>query len=141
MRRKRDGGWKGRAGRWLALLALVAAHPASAQVGAVPVRPMRPSPDADQWKEGRARPGACIDAVNIAGAEVVDQRTLDIVLRGGQRWRLKLQNNCPQITFYGGFYYNQTQTGRICAGRDRIIGRAGGNCSVRAIAPLTAKKR
>lgn len=94
----------------------------------------------DLWKEGRARSGACIDAATIAGAEVIDPRTIDLVLRGGKRWRLKLQNSCSQVTYYGGFYYRQARSGMICAGKDRIIGRAGGECTVRAIVPLTAKK-
>lgn len=115
--------------------------PAGAQVLKVPVKPIGPSDQADQWVQGKAKKGACVDASRIAGAEVMDQRTVDIVLRGGERWRLRLARECSQLTFYGGFYYRQAQSGQICAGRDRIIGRAGGDCQVQAVMPLKLRQR
>lgn len=113
---------------------------ASAQLMKVPVKPMSPSNE-EEWVPGRAKRGACVDASRIAGAEVMDQRTVDIVLRGGERWRLRLDRECSHLTFYGGFYYSQAQSGQICAGRDRIIGRAGGDCRVQAVMPLKLRRR
>lgn len=113
----------------------LAAGPAAAQaVGRVPVAPPPPT---EIWKPGKPSRTACIDATRIAGAIVVDPRTLDVVLKGGKRWRLTLAQQCPQLSYYGGFYYKPQVSGQFCAGRDRIIGRAGGDCRVSHIAPLT----
>lgn len=120
----------------IALVLLLGPGPAAAQVGAVPVRPDPPGRPSEAWVAGKASSRACIDVGRIAGAVVVDPRTLDIVMKGGQRWRLTLAQSCQQLSFYGGFYYQPRMPGRFCAGQDRIIGRAGGQCRVRSIAPL-----
>lgn len=112
-----------------------ASRPVNGQVGVVPVKPMPPRPT-EQWAPGRSSRTACIDVTRIAGAIVVDPRTLDVVMRGGKRWRVTLAQQCPQLSYYGGFYYKPERSGQFCAGRDRIIGRAGGECRVSRIAPL-----
>ncbi len=122
------------------LLAAAAASPVSAQLGAaqlgaVPVRPMPPA-SAEQWKPRKPSRTACIDASTIAGAIVVDPRTVDLVMRGGRRWRLGLAQQCPQLSYYGGFYYQPRVAGKFCAGEDRIISRAGGACRVSHISEL-----
>lgn len=117
------------------VVAAVAASPGTAQIGAVPVRPM-PQAAADQWKPGKASSTACIDASTIAGAVVVDPRTVDVVMRGGRRYRLGLAQQCPQLSYYGGFYYQPEVAGKFCAGEDRIISRAGGACRVSQISEL-----
>lgn len=116
--------------------ALILAAPVNAQgVGKVPTQPVGPAVALPERPEGPFRRNICINASRIAGAAVVDHRTVDLTMRGGRRWRLLL-TDCPQLTFYGGFYYRQSQAGLICAGRDQVIGREGGQCQVRAIAPL-----
>ncbi len=110
-----------------------AAQPSRRDLGAVPVQPMPPRP-AERWVGGK--PVACIDVTRIAGAVVADPRTVDVVMRGGKRWRLILAQQCPQLSYYGGFYYQPAKSGQFCAGRDRIIGRAGGECRVSRIVPL-----
>ena len=128
----------------MALLAgaLLVATGVSAQIVLVPVRPPQPQAGKEQWVVGKAQPGTCIDAGQIAGAVVIDPATIELVMRGGKRWLLKLRNACPQLSYYGGFYYSQGQAGKICAGRDRIIGRAGGACEVAKLLPLVkASKR
>jgi hypothetical protein len=128
-----------RARRWLplggALLLLLGAAAAQAQVAAVPARPMPPA-SADKWKAGKPSRTACIDVSTIAGAVVVDARTVDVVMRGGRRWRLGLAQQCPQLSYYGGFYYQPRVAGKFCAGEDRIISRAGGACRVSHISEL-----
>lgn len=109
--------------------------PAMAQLGRVQARPAEPEM-AEQWKPGRSSRTACIDATRIAAAVVVDQKTVDVVMRGGKRWRLTLAGKCPQLSYYGGFYYKPGTAGQFCAGQDHIIGRAGGSCRVSRIAPL-----
>jgi hypothetical protein len=106
-----------------------------AQVAIVPARPMPPAA-VDQWKAGKPSRKACIDASTIAGAVVVDARTVDVVMKGGRRWRLGLAQQCPQLSYYGGFYYQPQVAGKFCAGEDRIISRAGGACRVSQISEL-----
>lgn len=118
-----------------ALAACLAGQPGLAQVAAVPVRPMPPAA-AEQWKPGKPSRTACIDSSNIAGAVVVDPRTVDVVMRGGRRWRMGLAQQCPQLSYYGGFYYQPRVAGKFCAGEDRIISRAGGACRVSHISEL-----
>lgn len=126
------GGWIPLCG---ALLMLLGSAAGRAQVAAVPVRPMPPAA-ADQWKAGKPSRSACIDVSTIAGAVVVDARTVDVVMRGGRRWRLGLAQQCPQLSYYGGFYYQPRVAGKFCAGEDRIISRAGGACRVSQISEL-----
>lgn len=136
---------KARAFRWAAgavalLLAGLVLSPAQAQkVRSVPVHPLHPMASHD-WRVGKARSNLCIDSDRIAGAVIMDQRTLDVVLRGGERYRLSLESECPQVGYYGSFYYQVSTAGQLCAGRDRVMGRAGGSCKVRSIAPITVKR-
>lgn len=111
------------------------AAPAVAQMRKVPVRHAQPAAQ-ENWVAGKAKTSACINATAIAGAIVMDVRTVDIILRGGRRYRLNLANECPQLGYYGGLYYEPTHAGQICAGRDRIMGRAGAACRVRSMAAL-----
>ncbi|MFN3371071.1 MAG: hypothetical protein ACK4Z0_06040 [Sphingomonadaceae bacterium] len=125
-----------------AALALGLAGPALAQtppsvMGKVPVTPYGLDTG---WTVGKPSPRACLDSSTIAGAVVVDPVTVDVIQRGGQRWRLILDRDCPQLSYYGGFYYRAGAAGQFCAGRDRIIGRAGGECRVRAIAPMQRQR-
>lgn len=120
------------------LLLLTLQVPATAEVGRVVVRPKQPEAK-EQWVEGRARRGACVDASAIAGAYVVDPQTIELVMRGGARHRVRFAAACPQLSYYGGFYYQPVQAGQLCAGRDRILGRAGGACRISAIVPLVRR--
>lgn len=152
MRDETDGGRMGRTGgaraalralRRLALAgaALVAgAAPGSAQVSVVPVKPMPPAAQ-ERWVEGKSSRSACIDVARIAAAEVVNARTIDVVMRGGKRWRLTLAQQCPQLGFYGGFYYQPRVPGKFCAGTDRVMSRAGGACTVSRIGELYPARR
>jgi hypothetical protein len=120
--------------------ALAAGGPAWAQVGVVPVKPMSPTSQ-ERWVEVKSSRSACIDAARIAGAEVVNARTIDVVMRGGKRWRLTLAQQCPQLGFYGGFYYQPRVRGQFCAGQDRVMSRAGGSCTVSRISELRLARR
>jgi hypothetical protein len=120
---------------WLMSIALGLPAAAGAQVGRVAVKPLAPG-SPEEWREGKAERGACIGADRIAGAYVVDQRTLEVVMRGGARHRLKFRRACPQLSYYGGFYYSQRSAGRLCAGTDKVMGRAGGECTIAQIVPM-----
>jgi hypothetical protein len=121
------------------LLALAIALPGAdvrAQTQLVPVQDARGAGH-DSWQAGKPRTRACLDSDAIAGAEVRDRRTVDVILRGGRRFRLLFAGDCPQLGYYGGMYYRPRRLGQLCAGRDNIMSRAGGSCRIRAIAPLT----
>lgn len=85
---------------------------------------------------------ACIESERIAGAVVTSARSIDLVLAGGEQWRMGFKAKCPALSYYKGFYYRQTQAGRLCAGRDAVLARSGAECPIASLAPLkTSKKR
>ncbi len=106
----------------------------------VPVRPgggqtlLRPTPP----KAGRNR---CIAINAIAGAQLYGDRTIELTMRGGRRWQLHLAQECPGLSFYQGFYYQQKQAGQLCAGRDAIGARSGGECAIASIVPVVPPAR
>jgi hypothetical protein len=84
----------------------------------------------------------CIDVNALAGAQVTEAG-VDILLRGGQRVRARLANECPALNYYSGFYVRPGADGRICQDRDSIRTRAGGACEIdkfRMLLPPKAKK-
>lgn len=104
-------------------IGVVPATRSAANTGA---RPMPP-------RSGASR---CIGVNSIAGAVVFGDRTIEVTLRNGKRWRLYLAQGCPTLTFYNGFYYRRAQSGKLCAGRDTIISRSGGECQIASIVPI-----
>lgn len=110
----------------------------------VPVRPggdrvedgalARPTPP----RAGRNR---CIPTNGIAGAQLYGDRAIELTMRGGRRWRLHLDQLCPALSFYQGFYYQQKRAGQLCAGRDAIGARSGGECAIAAIVPVAVPAR
>lgn len=87
-----------------------------------------------EWKERRGP--RCIEAGAIAGAAVLGPRSVDVVLRDNSRLRVKLDSSCPALDFYRGFYLRPTEDGRICAERDVIRSRMGGQCGIDAFRRL-----
>ncbi len=78
----------------------------------------------------------------IGGATVTSERSIDLVLNGGERWRMGFKADCPALSYYQGFYYRQTQAGRLCAGRDAVLARSGAECPIESLARIkTDKKR
>jgi hypothetical protein len=80
------------------------------------------------YREKRG-PG-CIDANAIAGAAVSGPDAVDFSLKGGQRVRARLADECPALDYYSGFYLSPQSDGRICADRDSIRTRSGGDCQI-----------
>lgn len=121
----------------VALLWLASPAALSAQsFGRVSKVPVQNGLQEGQWKQGKASSRACIDASHIGGAIVVSQNVVDLMMRGGKRWRFMLDRECPQMSFYGGFYVQPGADGELCAGKDRIMLREGGSCRITRIAPL-----
>lgn len=137
-------------------MAIVAALALAATADAAqPRRPAPPEPqsfDGQAWRRVPVRPGGdmlparpappragrnrCIATSSIAGAQLYGDRILELTMRGGKRWRLHLAQLCPGLSFYQGFYYQQKQAGQLCAGRDAIGARSGGECEIASIMPV-----
>lgn len=124
---------------WAALAAPVAAEPSIRKV------PVQPPVTVDEPRGlaalfTRKSRRACIESSRVAAATVTSDRTIDLVLVGGERWRMRFKEDCPALSYYQGFYYRQTQAGRLCAGRDAIKARSGAECPIASLAPIKARK-
>lgn len=82
---------------------------------------------------GRAQ---CIDLRRVRAAQVFGDAAVEVTLRGGARWRMHFAQSCPTLSFYDGFYYRNAELGRLCAGRDAVIVRSGGECAIASIVPV-----
>ena len=91
-----------------------------------------------KWREGRGP--NCISAARLLGATLLRQNSVDLILRDNSRVRAQLQRRCPALDYYRGFYINATEDGRICAERDSIRSRAGGECQIDAFRTLTPER-
>ena len=98
-----------------------------------------PPADPIQWKEGRGV--KCVQMRDIAGATLLSQDSFDLVLRDQSRIRAKLDKSCPALDYYYGFYIRQTSDGQVCADRDSIRSRMGGQCEIDRFRTLKAAKR
>lgn len=99
--------------------------------------PATPTPMPPRFKEKRGP--HCIDAATIGAAAISTQDSVDFMLKGGKRVRAQLENECPALDYYSGFYVRPPQDGRICADRDSIHTRSGGDCQIdrfRLLTPL-----
>lgn len=108
----------------------------------VPIpRPPAPAPPT-RWHERRG--ARCIDLSRVGGAAISAPDSVDIILRGGVRIRAELESECPALDFYSGFYLVPTADGRICADRDSIHARSGGECQIerfRKLVPARGRQR
>lgn len=136
-----------------AMLMLVLGGPAdvgaeSVQYAQVTIRqqtiirvPRRPRPAEQtgasiiEWREGRGP--RCLPARAVIGATLLRRNSVDLVLRGNRRFRARLDRDCPGLDFYQGFYVPGTQDGMICADRDSVRSRMGGQCEIDQFRTLT----
>ncbi len=93
-----------------------------------PVVPRQPRPEPPL--AGR---NACIDVTRLAGAQLFGDSAVEVSLKNGARWRMHFAQGCPALDFYQGFYYRRAEQGRLCAGRDAVISRSGGECAIASI--------
>jgi hypothetical protein len=103
----------------------------------VPIEP-RPLVSQFDWEERKGP--RCIDTAKIRGALLSSAQQVDFVLGGERRMRAQLDEDCPALDFYGGFYL-QPQDKRICAGRDAIRSRMGGSCTIERFTQLIPRFR
>ena len=99
---------------------------------------LAPSPLKSPWREKNGP--KCIAMEDIQGAAVVAPSSVDVVLDGGTRIRARFASSCPALDYYSGFYVAPTKDGRICAGRDVVRDRAGGECAVTKFRKLVPRK-
>ena len=102
--------------------------PPSGETGPTPVH----------WREGRGP--RCVPARAVIGASLLGRNSVDLVLRDNRRIRARLDRGCPGLDFYSGFYIPGTEDGLICADRDSIRSRMGGQCEIdqfRSLTPIT----
>jgi hypothetical protein len=65
---------------------------------------------------------------------------VDFLLGNGVRVRAKFDERCPALDFYGGFYL-KTEDQRLCAGRDAVRSRMGGDCTIERFKHLVPSSR
>lgn len=102
--------------------------------------PTRPASGQVRWKEKRGP--RCMPMRGIAGAAVVKPDSVDIIFRGGRRFRAELASRCPALDYYRGFYIAPTADRMICSDRDAIHSRSGGECQIkrfRSLVPVEDK--
>lgn len=88
----------------------------------------RPALPPITWVEKKSE--KCVRADSLAGAAVTRPDSVDLVLVGGKRLRARFERKCPALDFYSGFYMRGTRDGMICADRDVIRARSGGECRI-----------
>lgn len=91
------------------------------------------------WREGRGP--RCIPIREILAATSPRQESVDFVFRDSSRVRAQLERRCPTIDFYRALYLQPTADGRICADRDVIRSRTGGECGIDQFRSLTPGRR
>lgn len=60
-------------------------------------------------------------------------RAVELSMKDGSRWRMTFAQSCPALSFYQGFYYRRAVAGQLCAARDAVIARSGGECPIDTI--------
>lgn len=90
------------------------------------------------WREKKGP--TCLPMGDVLGAAVVVPRSVDFVVRGGDRVRARFASSCPALDYYSGFYVVPGRDGKICASRDVVRDRAGGECEVDKLRSLEARK-
>lgn len=102
--------------------------PAQSRRGAAPV----------EWEEKKAP--KCVPTNVIASAIISPDGDVDLIATDGRRLRAKLDDDCPTLHFYKGFYLKPDSDGKICARRDALRTRSGGRCEIARFRTLVQKK-
>ncbi len=105
----------------------------------LPGAPSRYRAPVTEWKEKKGP--RCVDARTLASAAVSPEGDVDLIVTDGRRLRAKLDDDCPNLNFYGGFYLKRAKDGKVCAGRDILRTRSGGRCEIDRFRTLVEKKR
>jgi hypothetical protein len=92
----------------------------------VPVQPHPLIPEME-WVEKKGP--KCIPASAIQRALLSGSGQVDFIMGNHSRIRAQLEEDCPALDFYAGFYL-QPPDERLCAGRDAVHPRIGGSCTI-----------
>jgi len=103
----------------------------------VPVQPRPLMPQID-WIEKKGP--KCVPIASIRRALLQGSEQVDFILANHARIRAQLDEDCPALDFYGGFYL-QSEDDRLCAGRDAVHSRMGGSCMIEGFKHLVPKFR
>ena len=82
----------------------------------------------------------CVPAQSLAGAAITRPDSVDLVLTGGKMLRAHLEDDCPALDFYSGFYLKPARDGRVCQDRDSVRSRSGGQCRIDKFTTLVPKR-
>jgi len=103
------------------------------------IRPGLPAPATPiRWREGRGP--RCIPAARIIGFTSPGESSVDLVFRDRTRIRARLERRCAALGFYRSFYIDAMPDGQICADRDSIRSRTGGECEIDRFRTLRAAR-
>lgn len=105
----------------------------------VPVVPMNAPPSRPMRLVEKKGP-KCVGAGNLAGAAVAGPGLVDLYLRGGARMRAQLDRQCDAVDLRFGFYIRPNPDGQICADRDSIHARTGGQCDIERFRTLVRER-
>lgn len=112
--------------------------PAAQARALAPAAAAAAAPATPVWIEKRA--ADCIPVTAVTGASVDRSGAVDLIVEDGRRLRAKLDDDCPTLDFYSGFYFKRTTDGRICAKRDVLRSRSGAHCAITGFRTLTARR-
>ena len=101
-------------------------------------RPKIPAQTPAKWREKRGP--KCIGSNDIGGAAVTQPDSVDLILKGGKRVRAQFKSSCPALDFYSGFYVRPSEDRLICADRDSVHARSGGQCEIQRFRTLVPEK-
>lgn len=90
------------------------------------------------WRERKGP--KCIAMDRVAAAAVVAEDSVDLILRGGSRVRARFEDDCPDLDYYAGFYVRPGADGQVCAERESIHVRSGGECRIERFRMLEARQ-
>jgi hypothetical protein len=105
-----------------------------------PPPPPQPMPAAPppRWVEHGAP--KCLPLDHVTGAAVTGADSVDLMMDDGQRMRAVLDQDCPALDFYSGFYLTRNQDGKVCAQRDQIHARSGATCPIQKFRKLVVHR-
>jgi hypothetical protein len=104
----------------------------------VPVRIRQSQPANAHFSWSESKGPKCIPMAQISGATFLGQNSVDLILKDRSRVRARLESKCPALDYYYGFYLTRSKDGKICADRDIIRSRVGGQCEIENFRTLTA---
>lgn len=100
--------------------------------------PVQPHPLMPQFEWLEKKGPKCIPAAAIQRALLSGSGQVDFIMANHSRVRAQLDEDCPALDFYAGFYL-QPSDERLCAGRDAVHSRIGGSCPIERFKQLVPR--